>query len=159
MEAPFLKEYDLIAARQKKIYSKLLPKANKRDIIKRLPHLADEAYQHVDCLQCARCCKHYSPRFKVPDIVRISKAQRMKQSDFIDQYLQVDEEGDFVVKSQPCPFLHADNTCSIYDIRPSDCERFPYVDEDVLVKRTQITLKNASFCPIVGYVLEKIVDI
>ena len=41
----------------------------------------------------------------------------------------LDEEGDFVVRSTPCPFLGSDNLCSIYDVRPSDCARFPYTDE------------------------------
>ena len=80
----------------------------------------------------------------------------MKESEFIDTYLRVDEEGDFVVKSSPCPFLGIDNYCSIYEARPSDCARFPYTDEDVLVKRQELSLKNASFCPIVFYVLDKL---
>ncbi len=46
------------------------------------------------------------------------------------------------------------NFCSIYEVRPSDCVRFPYTDEDVLLKRQNITLKNSTFCPIVYYVLE-----
>jgi uncharacterized protein len=80
----------------------------------------------------------------------------MKESAFIETYLRVDEDGDFVVKSSPCPFLGADNFCSIYDVRPSDCERFPYTDEDVIIKRQKLTLKNASFCPITFYVLERL---
>ncbi|MBC7721578.1 MAG: YkgJ family cysteine cluster protein, partial [Pedobacter sp.] len=34
--------------------------------------------------------------------------------------------------------------------------RFPYTDEDVLLKRPAITLKNATFCPAVYFVLEKL---
>ena len=79
----------------------------------------------------------------------------MKEGAFIDQYLVQDNEGDYVVKSTPCPFLGADNFCSIYEHRPSDCQRFPYTDEDVFFKRPLITLKNATFCPAVYYVLEK----
>jgi hypothetical protein len=80
----------------------------------------------------------------------------MKESDFIETYLRVDEDGDFVVKASPCPFLGADNYCSIYDVRPSDCSRFPYTDEDVLIKRQQLTLKNSTFCPITYYVLDRL---
>jgi Fe-S-cluster containining protein len=110
----------------------------------------------VDCLQCANCCKQYSPRFKTPDIKRIAKVLGMRESVFIDTYLKVDEEGDFVVKTSPCPFLGEDNYCRIYEDRPSDCRRFPYTDEDVLFKRPVLTLKNSSFCPITYYVLEKL---
>ena len=80
----------------------------------------------------------------------------MKESEFIDRYLKLDEEGDFVVRSTPCPFLGDDNRCSIYAVRPSDCERFPYTDEDVLVRRPALTQKNSAFCPIVYYVLESL---
>jgi len=110
----------------------------------------------VDCLSCAACCKNYSPRFKTPDIKRISKVLRMKESAFIDTYLRLDDECDYVVKQSPCPFLGADNFCSIYEDRPSDCSRFPYTDEDVLLLRKNITLKNASFCPAVFVALEKL---
>ncbi len=73
---------------------------------------------------------------------------------FIETYLVVDEDGDFVVKTRPCPFLGSNNFCTIYEERPSDCRRFPYTDEDVIYKRQQLTLKNASFCPITYFVLE-----
>ena len=143
--------------KQKK-FQQYLQRADKNKVLKQLPQLHEEAFEKVDCLQCAACCKNYSPRFKTPDVKRISRHLRMKESEFIDTYLNVDEEGDFVVKSSPCPFLGADNFCSIYEVRPSDCSRFPYTDEDVLVKRQKLTLKNASFCPIVFFVLDRLVE-
>jgi Fe-S-cluster containining protein len=82
----------------------------------------------------------------------------MKESDFIETYLNVDNEGDFVAKTAPCPFLGTDNYCSIYDVRPSDCARFPYTDEDVIIKRQALTLKNASFCPITFHVLSRLTE-
>ncbi len=82
----------------------------------------------------------------------------MKEGDFIETYLRLDEDGDYVVKKTPCPFLGADNLCGIYEVRPSDCERFPYTNEDVFLKRPQLTLKNAGFCPAVYYVLEKLLQ-
>jgi Fe-S-cluster containining protein len=81
----------------------------------------------------------------------------MKESVFIDTYLCVDEDGDFVLRSSPCPFLNNDNTCSIYEFKPSDCARFPYTDEDVLLKRKTLTIKNSEFCPITFYVLENLI--
>lgn len=143
------------AAHQKK-YKSFLQRADKNKVLKALPDLHDEAFEKVDCLTCANCCKNYSPRFKTPDIKRISKHLRMKESDFIAHYLRLDEDGDYVVKSTPCPFLQADNYCGIYEVRPSDCARFPYTNEDVLLKRPALTLKNASFCPATYYVLEKL---
>ena len=141
---------------KQKQYKQMLERADKNKVLKHLPDLHEEAFEKVDCLQCAACCKNYSPRFKTPDVKRISKHLGMKEGVFIETYLRVDEDGDFVVKSSPCPFLGADNFCSIYDVRPSDCARFPYTDEDVIIKRQKLTLKNASFCPITFYVLENL---
>ncbi len=141
---------------KQKQFRSFLARANKNAVLKALPQLHEEAFEKVDCLQCAACCKNYSPRFKTTDVKRISKHLGQKESIFIETYLRVDEDGDFVVKASPCPFLGSDNFCSIYDVRPSDCARFPYTDEDVIIKRQALTLKNATFCPITFYVLERL---
>src|SRR3954469_6812578 len=141
---------------RQKAYKQFLQKADKNKVLKQLPRLHEEAFEQIDCLQCANCCKNYSPRFKTPDIKRISRLQNMKEGEFIETYLTIDEDGDYVAKSKPCPFLGADNACSIYEDRPSDCARFPYTDEDVIIKRQQLTLKNSTFCPIVYHVLERL---
>jgi Fe-S-cluster containining protein len=151
------KGWEKKSAERQKQYKRFLQKADKNKVLKALPSAHEEAFATVDCLQCANCCKNYSPRFKTPDIKRISRHLKMKESVFIDTYLKVDEEGDFVVKTMPCPFLGTDNFCSIYEQRPSDCHRFPYTNEDVFIKRQQLTLKNSSFCPAVYFVLEKII--
>lgn len=141
-----------------KQYHQFLKRTDKNKVLKQLPMLHEEAFEKIDCLTCANCCKNYSPRFKTPDIKRISKHFGMKESVFIETYLRVDEDGDFVVKSSPCPFLNDDNTCMIYEKRPSDCARFPYTNEDVIVKRQALTIKNSEFCPITYYVLEKLMN-
>ena len=141
-----------------KQYKNFLRKADKNKVLKQLPVLHHEAFSKINCLECANCCKNYSPRFKTPDIKRISRHLKMKEGEFIETYLRLDEEGDYVVKSVPCPFLGPDNYCSIYAERPSDCHRFPYTDEDVILKRPSLTQKNSTFCPIVYYVLEKLMD-
>lgn len=143
---------------RKKLYKQFLHRADKNKVLKLLPDLDEEAYEKVDCLQCANCCKNYSPRFKTPDIKRIARHLRLKEGDFIDTYLDIDPEGDYVLKSKPCPFLGADNYCSIYEVRPSDCSRFPYTNEDVILKRQPLTLMNSSFCPITYYVLERLMQ-
>ncbi|HEY4107809.1 YkgJ family cysteine cluster protein [Puia sp.] len=146
---------------RQKEYKRLLEKAGKpavrNQVLQRLPELHEEAFQRIDCLQCANCCKNYSPRFKTPDIKRIARHLKIKESELIERYLRLDEDGDYVVRSTPCPFLGADNYCGIYEVRPSDCERFPYTDEDVFVRRPALTQKNSSFCPIVYFVLERLI--
>ena len=140
-----------------KQYKQFLQRANKNLVLKKLTDLHNEAFARIDCLQCGNCCKNYSPRFKTTDIKRISRHLKMKESIFIETYLSLDSDGDYVAKSAPCPFLGKDNYCSIYEERPGDCARYPYTNEDVFLKRPQLTQKNSTVCPIAHYVLEKLI--
>jgi hypothetical protein len=128
-------------------------------MLRELPRLHDEAFSKIDCLECARCCKNHSPRFKQPDIKRLAKALRIKEGELVERYLKMDMDGDYVARTSPCPFLATDNTCNVYDDRPGDCRRYPYTDEDVLLKRVQLTLKNATICPATYTVLEELLKI
>ncbi len=147
------------AEENRKVYKRMLEKGKKNDILNALPELHDEAFEQIDCLECANCCKNHSPRFKNPDIKRIAKVLRMKEGDLVAQYLKLDEDNDYVLQQSPCPFLADDNTCNIYDDRPSDCRRYPYTDEDVIIKRVPLTLKNATVCPITFHVLERLKEV
>ncbi len=151
------------AKEKQKVYKQLLQKANlhgskklRNEMLNLLPDFHEEAFEKIDCLECANCCKNHSPRFKQPDIKRIAKRLKIKEGELINSYLRLDNENDYVTKTSPCPFLAADNTCTIYEDRPSDCERYPYTNEDVLLKRVNLTLKNTEVCPITFYVMEQI---
>lgn len=149
-------KYSIKAAERKKDYKRLLEKGDRKKILSNLQSAHDAAFSTVDCLECANCCKNYSPRFKQPDIKRIAKRLRIKEGELVHRYLKMDDEDDYVVQQSPCPFLGADNTCDIYEDRPNDCRRYPYTDEDVLYKRVPLTLKNATICPAVYLVLERL---
>ncbi len=153
-----LENFEKISGEHQKQYKNFLAKADKKRVLKELPELHEQAFEQIDCLKCAHCCKRYSPRFKQPDIKRISKVLQMKESALIEKYLRMDEEGDYVTQSLPCPFLGNDNRCSIYEDRPSDCKRFPYTDEDIILKRPKLTMINSSFCPIVVSVMEGLLE-
>ena len=139
-------------------YKKFLAAAPLKKLVPRLAGISQQVYQRHDCLSCAACCKNYSPRFKAPDLKKIGKYLGMKETELMDLYLYRDEDGDYVMKTTPCAFLGPDNRCGIYEVRPSDCRRFPYIDEDVFLKRKELTLKNLSFCPIAQDMLEKLME-
>jgi Fe-S-cluster containining protein len=141
------------AKEKQKAFKRILEKGNRSRMLKALPALHEATFSKIDCLGCAACCKNYSPRFKQPDIKRIAKVLKLKEGELVSRYLRLDEDNDYVVKSSPCPFLAAGNTCAIYEDRPSDCRRYPYTNEDVLLKRVSLTLKNATFCPAVFRIL------
>jgi len=142
------------AKERKKINQRFLETSKESVVIKQLPQIHEEIFSKINCLQCANCCKNHSPTFKATDIKRISKHLQIKETDLIEKYLKLDEDNDWVLQQQPCTFLNQDNTCQIYEVRPSDCARFPYTDEDVFIKRKKLTLTNTTVCPAVAMALE-----
>jgi Fe-S-cluster containining protein len=115
-----------------------------------------EVFNEIDCLECANCCKTLGPDFKEADIERIAKYLRISLQQFEDTYLVVDEDGDKVFKSMPCPFLGADNMCSIYEVRPKACREFPHTDRKKIYQINNLTIKNTVYCPITYEFVEKL---
>jgi len=147
------------AKENQKVYKRALEKGDRNKMLKALPDLHEEAFSKIDCLNCANCCKNHSPRFKNADIKRIAKRLRIKEGELAARYLRLDKEDDYVAKQSPCPFLSEDNSCSIYEDRPSDCRRYPYTDEDVFLKQIPLTLKNTIVCPAAFEVMQKLLEI
>lgn len=116
----------------------------------------DEEFEQFDCLSCANCCKSISPMISHRDVDRMAKAVGVKPSAFVDQYLTIDSDGDYVFRAAPCPFLMPDNKCMIYDHRPKACREYPHTDRKRMHQIFGITLKNIHVCPIVYGVVERI---
>ena len=116
--------------------------------------LHEEEFKKSDCLQCANCCKTTSPIFTKKDIERISKSFRIKTRQFIDTYLNVDDDQDYVLKSSPCTFLADDNTCNIYEVRPKACQEYPHTNRKSFEKISDLTLQNVAICPATFNIVE-----
>ncbi|MFN0274973.1 MAG: YkgJ family cysteine cluster protein [Chitinophagales bacterium] len=110
-------------------------------------------FAKTNCLNCANCCKTHSPLFTQKDIESISVHLKMKPSEFVSKYLLLDEEGDWIFHSTPCPFLLPDNACSIYTHRPQACKEYPHTNRKKMYQVETITLKNAGICPAVQEIL------
>ncbi len=115
-------------------------------------------FESFNCLTCANCCKTISPIITHRDVDRMAKSQGIKPSAFVEKYLEVDADGDYVFRSAPCPFLLADNMCLIYEHRPKACREYPHTDRKRMHQILNITLKNTLVCPIVFQVVERIKD-
>jgi len=138
----------------KKFFVKLRKKPPKNlDYIMQELHEAE--FERTDCLTCANCCKTTGPLFTNADVERISKSFRMKPQKFIETYLRVDEENDYVLQQTPCTFLGADNYCSIYDVRPKACREFPHTDRKKFQQISNLTLKNVAICPAAFNIVEE----
>jgi uncharacterized protein len=116
----------------------------------------EEVFEEFDCLECANCCKTTSPIFYQNDIERVAKSLRMKPGEFVEKYLRVDEDRDYVLKSSPCPFLGPDNYCSVYEDRPKACREYPHTNRKKMVQITDLTLKNTAVCPAVFEIVERL---
>ena len=140
-----------LPALKKKIVS--LKKTNNRLLDTQFHTAHTKTFKGIDCLSCANCCKTTSPIFRKVDIDRISKSMGMKSGKFEDEFLRVDEDGDFVLKSSPCYFLGKDNKCSIYDVRPLACREYPHTDRKNMFQILDLTAKNVEICPAVAKIV------
>ncbi len=138
----------------KKFFTKLKRKPPKNlDYL--MQELHDDEFERTDCLKCANCCKTTGPLFTNADLQRISKHFRLKPQQFIDRYLRIDEDHDYVLQQVPCAFLGHDNYCSIYDVRPKACREFPHTDRKKFHQISNLTLKNVAICPAAFNIVEE----
>lgn len=135
-------------------YFKKIKKRNRRGLDDTMQELHDQEFERTDCLTCGNCCKTTSPIFTEKDIVRISKHLRMKQTDFIDQFLEMDQDNFWVLKTAPCHFLMEDNACMIYEVRPKACKEYPHTNRRRFFQLTELTLKNTLICPAAFRIVE-----
>lgn len=140
----------------KKFFQKL-KKANTRQLDDRFHIEHEKVFKTIDCLACANCCKTTSPIFRDVDIKRISKRFRMSELKFIDTYLRIDEDNDYVLQKAPCPFLDLiDNKCSIYEDRPLACREYPHTNRKNMYQILNLTLKNTEICPAVSQIVSNL---
>ena len=139
----------------KSFFSKLRKKKPK-NLDKVVHELHDEVFQEIDCLDCANCCKSISPTLYDKDVERLARHFKIKPSQFVNEYLYIDDEGDYVFKQTPCPFLLPDNYCIAYESRPKACREYPHTDRKRFYQILNLTLKNTEICPAVFDVVEKL---
>jgi uncharacterized protein len=133
-----------------------LRKVKPKELDQKFESTHEAVFQETDCLQCANCCKTTSPIFIQTDIDRLAKVFRMKSSQFIDEYLHRDEEGDFVLNSSPCPFLNEDNKCLVYESRPKACREYPHTNRKNMHGILNLSLRNTLVCPAVFKIFSEI---
>lgn len=139
----------------KKFFQKIRHK-KPRHLDTTIQEIHEEVFSEYDCLTCANCCKTISPILKMRDVERIAKYLRLSTAQFIDKYLYLDEDEDYVFKSTPCPFLDNENYCTIYDQRPEACKGYPHTDTHKTLKLLNIIEKNVAVCPATYHIIESL---
>jgi Fe-S-cluster containining protein len=133
-----------------------LKKQNSRELDERFHDFHAQAFDEIDCLECANCCKTTSPIFIDKDIERLSKHFRIRPSEFIEKHLHLDNENDYVLNVAPCPFLGSDNYCSVYENRPRACREYPHTDRRKMHQLLDLTFKNTLVCPAVLEIVNRL---
>jgi Fe-S-cluster containining protein len=125
--------------------------------IEELDSIVHELYHQVtaeiDCTKCANCCKQAKPTLSQNDIEELSKGIGLSEQKLKTQFFKKDEDGDYVFKKTPCPFLKC-NLCTQYNFRPEACRSFPHLHKEEFVFRLIQVIENYSICPIAFNVYE-----
>ena len=154
---PSLEELPKLAQekqKESKQFFKLLKRRTPKNLDYLVSDLHDKEFEKTDCLTCANCCKTTSPIFTHTDITRIAKHLKMKEMQFIDKYLENDEDEFMVLKEVPCAFLDTDNSCFIYDVRPKACKEYPHTNRKKFIQLAELTVKNTEICPAAYNIVE-----
>ncbi len=139
-----------------KAFFNKIRKKKPKNLDKVMQELNDEVFDELNCLDCANCCKSISPTLYDRDVERLAKHFKMKPSQFADEYLYMDNDGDYVFLKTPCPFLMPDNYCTAYEDRPKACREYPHLNRKRFYQILNLTLKNMQVCPAVYDAVEKL---
>lgn len=156
---PSLEELPKLAkdkAKESRQFFKMLKRRTPKNLDYVVNDIHKETFENTDCLTCANCCKTTSPLFTHVDIKRISKHLKMKEIQFINTYLDEDEDDFMVLKETPCAFLDTDNSCFIYDVRPKACKEYPHTNRRKFIQLTELTVNNTEVCPAVYNIVESL---
>lgn len=140
-------------------YSNLINKLIQLDskkVDKLFRELHDKEFEHINCLDCANCCISLGPLLRDSDISKLARFLKIKPYEFIEKYLRIDEDNDYVFKTMPCPFLMSDNYCSVYSARPKACKEYPHTNSINILNILDICIKNIEICPAVENIFNEL---
>jgi uncharacterized protein len=118
--------------------------------------LHEKAFEQINCLECANCCRTLGPRITSRDIEKLAGFLKIRESKFAEKYTRIDEDGDYVFQQLPCPFIDSSNYCLVYEARPKACREYPHTEQRKFHKILDLTVKNTFICPAVYEIVEKL---
>lgn len=122
--------------------------------IDKIVHSLNQKYSSaIDCTACANCCTVLQPLITKKDIKRIIRALNTSGEEFTKEYIEINMDGDPVLKDMPCRFL-VNNKCTLYPYRPYDCRSYPHLHKREFTYRLLGVICNYAVCPIVFNVYE-----
>ena len=119
--------------------------------------LHQEAFEKIDCTQCANCCKTAKPTLSLTDVERISTHLKISVEELERNYLIPSKEAanTWDMNALPCPFLNQENLCTIYEVRPLACQDYPNTHKEGFTSRRYGHTANTEICPASYYIVER----
>lgn len=139
-----------------KVFLRNVKKLDKHVFNATLVEKHQEVFKEIDCIQCANCCKTSPALLNTSDIQRIAKHLQISTKQFTKIYTVEDVNGEISLNRLPCTFLGDDQRCTIYDIRPTACRRFPHTDEMEYAHRPHLNHKNTIVCPAAFHIVQRL---
>lgn len=107
-----------------------------------------EAFEKINCQNCANCCKQLKPDLEASDITRIADFLEIPAAEFAEDF-------DRLTAQHQCPFLAENNLCKIYEIRPIACQEFPNTQKPDFTTRIKDHKEYLNYCPATYYVVQR----
>lgn len=118
--------------------------------------LASEVRQHMDCTNCANCCRHSVVSVNKPEIENIAWHLGATPEAVARLYTVPDPDAPasrtLLNSGEGCVFLDG-NLCMIYEARPKTCRDFA-IGTHSLGSRPSSLARWAALCPIIFNALE-----
>ena len=129
--------------------------SNDDQVLDRLAHeLNDEVSGAIDCTACGNCCKTLVINVAQHELLPLAEHLHLPVAETKERYIEESLAGNFFINTMPCHFL-ADNKCTIYEARFTECRDFPHLHKPGFKARLAGTLMHYGRCPIIYNVIEE----
>ncbi len=116
--------------------------------------LNDTVSAAIDCTACGNCCKTLVINVADDELAPLAEHLELSIAVAKDKYIEESMAGKLFINTMPCHFL-ADNKCTIYEARFSECRDFPHLHKPGFKDRLAGTLMHYGRCPIIYNVVEQ----
>ena len=90
-----------------------------------------------ECTQCGNCCKNHGDYEFVylteVELKAIPEKLGISRKEFTERYCTKEPGSWWSLRmdAPACPFLGEDNSCGIYEVRPKQCQTWPFWEENL----------------------------
>ncbi len=125
------------------------------DALDKIAHIINNTVSPaIDCTACGNCCKTLVINVTSDEVAPLAAHLKLTPEETKEKYIEESMAGRLFINTMPCHFL-ADNKCTIYDSRFTECRDFPHLHKPGFKDRLPGTLGHYGRCPIIYNVIEE----